>query len=89
MLTRIGKDRRPGVRDDRHGFALRNPHQDILRFDGLIMLVEGDQVVLNPQLVQELAAQTQLFTNDGIRTFQDIQSAQGNILGCPMGVATI
>ena len=57
MLARIGKDRCPGIRNDRHSFALRDPYHDVLRFHGLIVFVEWDQVILDPKLVQELAAQ--------------------------------
>ena len=66
MLPRVCEDRRACIGDDGHSLAFYQARQDILGFFGFVVFIEGDQVVLDPQLMEHAAALAEFFTDDGI-----------------------
>ena len=85
MLPRVCEDRRACIGDDGHGLAFHQARQDILGFFGFVVFIEEDQVILDPQLMENAAALAVFFTDNGINLRQYIARPQGDIFWIAYG----
>ena len=79
IFSRVGNGGAACVGNQGAGLAVQNPLDDLVSFEGLVMLVVADKAFFDAQMIQQFQGDPGILGGDEVRLFQGFPAPDGDV----------